>query len=1679
MPKLFDIWWQISRVPRKKQYAATIIQRTYRKYLDYILDAEEFAAKKIAGAYYRYLRRRQLRSYWKGIKFENVKRATVEYVLRKMERPTVGQRAALEDRITQYVNELSVLADAHRRNRKKRRLLLLEAYGAVYGCGDNRKGSLGIGCYRRYSARPACIRSLAGVGVRSLSSCSNGSTVFASATTGAVFAWGFGLDGSHGLNFSKGPETRPRKNTFRNRVKQKKWGKPCRVDIYQRTKGSWFIDWVDRGIGRKAKRDRRKIESELRRDEHAFELNLEKKNTQSSKFPEELNELVSLSTMDGAEGSISSAQSLSRPTHTMLSSNCVAVANSRYHGVAAMQPLGLAMWGVNGRYRVMGAPSMDTVYPSPELLQGLSKERIVQVAAGEFMNAAVTMGGRMIVWGNPSTMEHAERLHPASVWTRSDVPLYRWYSLKSISIRQVSVGQEHAAAISTLGRLYTWGSGGGGRLGHGDNHSRDTPTPVEAFKDEIVLSVSCSTFYNAAIVAVPGVTGGISGMGWFTEDFELPQKAQRRLLGQPTPRKPKTDTPWGKSPGPETRALTSVLEVDSQASLDWADQVVTGEEADVIAGKKSGRPVGQGEEMKEDEELDDRNEKLRKALVRWRQAELIVEEVYHTPDSKLPQGQKRFRLATVFDELKEYTAQLVQREKERKARVENRAMWNREEQKPRTRPPSPGSPPPMPVKEPQAESPSATSPAKVPMNLSERVRALRRLKGVMAKRADMERKARIAEMRRQRKLVEQYVGDREMPVASTTVGRHVPAGEVWTWGSNESGALGQEWQTYSPLPAPIKWATDLMTGTGLTEKQLVVAGVKRLEGNEEALAASTMTGTIDGGPDAAVNGEAITGQPKPEQPQVVGSDISKKFLTASLEPLDTGTSEQFLSGVGVEAGIGVGDSRTDGMKRPITHYAQQGNEAEIRGWEHTRAQREKRIDEIVRLWEDEEPWYRTRLPWGVQAGGTRRNHPKRKRPIPPVLFQSISCGAQHMAAVSVLGEVYTWGSNAGGALGRPVMEELAHDPLKPQPVGPAEVDELSGPYNEYMEEKEKARIQAKEAADLEALRNGGDVALSTYRSGLSSVGSVMTSPAKRLGDAGASVERHTMVPVDRTARSTVDGGSVLGGGDGRQATSASAALFPRPSQLQQLQGLPVIQGAMIPPFAAALGAPPLYFKVPRELWYKTIDPSIWDLQDRTGKHIPARNFNALVSTTGGKPLGHPARKEYNYMAADGGLTNLIKEFQPDGDSSEDEETTLAVGTGYHRPPESGGIPQLPLAHTGSPGGGSVAGGAAFSDQMSVTTTSTNKTWKRRKKLKPHGPPPYLQGRAPLQESGILVPSATFTFKQAKKIKEKEVAPLGRMAPNPPRQYEKMLTEVMTEVKEPRERRHMHEAIRLGTDKITTAAPFALRPYRPEDAMLEPLHPKLRARAFGPRHDPMLAGDEQFSAHSLSMGRLLMGTTDHIASLQKDWDRYIATKGALTQPTPEEAMQLELLKQRQRRGLDLPPPRETLEYAAWMKRYGAKKLKGKKGKDPLKESYVRSQRRKRRLREKLRQFGWTEGRRWPIQAIPELVREGLISPRRLAGTPFEQHMLTFTGAVTPLTVVTNMENNVSFDDEDDDPFGAMSPVSEASEAFNLSLPTPTRLKKRFGTPTAKRREKETSGPVDEYTRVRTKKNIQEW
>jgi alpha-tubulin suppressor-like RCC1 family protein len=72
-----------------------------------------------------------------------------------------------------------------------------------------------------------------------------------------------------------------------------------------------------------------------------------------------------------------------------------------------------------------------------------------------------------------------------------------------VNVKQVSCGQSHIGLVTDDGRVFTWGSGEHGMLGHGSKQNYPAPKQVMGLASLTAVHISCGAFHTAIIAAEP------------------------------------------------------------------------------------------------------------------------------------------------------------------------------------------------------------------------------------------------------------------------------------------------------------------------------------------------------------------------------------------------------------------------------------------------------------------------------------------------------------------------------------------------------------------------------------------------------------------------------------------------------------------------------------------------------------------------------------------------------------------------------------------------------------------------------------------------------------------------------------------------------------------------------------------------------------------------------------------------------------------------------------------------------------------------------------------------------------------------------------------------------------------------------------------------------------------------
>ncbi|KAK7302042.1 hypothetical protein RJT34_12921 [Clitoria ternatea] len=154
-------------------------------------------------------------------------------------------------------------------------------------------------------------------------------------------------------------------------------------------------------------------------------------------------------------------------------------------------------WG-QGKWGRLGQ-KIDMDNSSPKIVDSLNGVLVKQVACGEYHTCALSDSGEVYTWGNDvccADVVSGGRIK--SQW----IPQKLSGPLDGISISNVACGEWHTAIVSSCGRLFTYGDGTFGVLGHGNLRSFYSPKEVESLSGLRVRSVACGSWHTAAIVEV-------------------------------------------------------------------------------------------------------------------------------------------------------------------------------------------------------------------------------------------------------------------------------------------------------------------------------------------------------------------------------------------------------------------------------------------------------------------------------------------------------------------------------------------------------------------------------------------------------------------------------------------------------------------------------------------------------------------------------------------------------------------------------------------------------------------------------------------------------------------------------------------------------------------------------------------------------------------------------------------------------------------------------------------------------------------------------------------------------------------------------------------------------------------------------------------------------------------------
>ncbi|KAG7033257.1 Ultraviolet-B receptor UVR8, partial [Cucurbita argyrosperma subsp. argyrosperma] len=140
-------------------------------------------------------------------------------------------------------------------------------------------------------------------------------------------------------------------------------------------------------------------------------------------------------------------------------------------------------------------PGDITQISVPVRVQGLDMVKLI--AVGAFHNLALQEDGTLWAWGN----NEYGQLGTGDTQPRSQpIPVQ---GLSGLTLVDIAAGGWHSTALTDSGEVYGWGRGEHGRLGFGDNDksSKMVPQKVQLLSGEDIVQVSCGGTHSVAVTS--------------------------------------------------------------------------------------------------------------------------------------------------------------------------------------------------------------------------------------------------------------------------------------------------------------------------------------------------------------------------------------------------------------------------------------------------------------------------------------------------------------------------------------------------------------------------------------------------------------------------------------------------------------------------------------------------------------------------------------------------------------------------------------------------------------------------------------------------------------------------------------------------------------------------------------------------------------------------------------------------------------------------------------------------------------------------------------------------------------------------------------------------------------------------------------------------------------------------
>ncbi|KAF6317256.1 HECT and RLD domain containing E3 ubiquitin protein ligase 4 [Rhinolophus ferrumequinum] len=213
---------------------------------------------------------------------------------------------------------------------------------------------------------------------------------------------------------------------------------------------------------------------------------------------------------DGQLGLLGSEECIRVPRNikSLSDIHIVQVACGYYHSLALSKASEVFCWGQN-KYGQLGLGIDCKKQGSPQRIKSLLGIPFMQVAAGGAHSFVLTLSGAIFGWGRNKfgqlgLNDENDRYVPNLL-----------KSLRTQKIVYICCGEDHTAALTKEGGVFTFGAGGYGQLGHNSTSHEINPRKVFELMGSIVTQIACGRQHTSAFVPSSGriYSFGLGGNG--------------------------------------------------------------------------------------------------------------------------------------------------------------------------------------------------------------------------------------------------------------------------------------------------------------------------------------------------------------------------------------------------------------------------------------------------------------------------------------------------------------------------------------------------------------------------------------------------------------------------------------------------------------------------------------------------------------------------------------------------------------------------------------------------------------------------------------------------------------------------------------------------------------------------------------------------------------------------------------------------------------------------------------------------------------------------------------------------------------------------------------------------------------------------------------------------------------